>query len=72
MEDSSNTSVDYNAEPVFYCRHCLSLKIMNETHLPDLEYCGNCGSTCIDTTSISEWEEMHKQRYGFKILDKHI
>lgn len=61
---------DYNNEPVFYCKHCLSLKIMNESQLPDLEYCGDCGSTNIEQTDISTWEEMYKQRYGFKLLDK--
>lgn len=69
MEDSSIQN-DYNNEPVFYCKHCLSLKIMNESQLPDLEYCGDCGSTNIEQTDISTWEEMYKQRYGFKLLDK--
>lgn len=69
MKDSSIQN-DYNNEPVFYCKHCLSLKIMNESQLPDLEYCGDCGSTNIEQTDISTWEEMYKQRYGFKLLDK--
>lgn len=43
---------------------------MNESRLPDLEYCGDCGSTNIEQTDISTWEEMYKQRYGFKLLDK--
>lgn len=69
MQGSSNQN-KYNDEPVFYCKHCLSLKIMNESRLADLEYCANCGSTNIETTNISTWEEMYKQKYGFKLLDR--
>lgn len=45
---------------------------MNESQLPDLEYCDDCGSTNIEQTDISTWEEMYKQRYGFKLLDKNF
>lgn len=62
--------INYNDEPVFYCKHCLSLRILNESQLPDLEYCDDCGSTNIETTDISTWEEMYEKRYGFKFLDK--
>lgn len=62
--------INYNDEPVFYCKHCLSLKIINETHLSDLEYCDDCGSTNIENTHIQTWEQMFEQRYGFKYLNK--
>lgn len=52
MQESDNSAINYNDEPVFYCKHCLSLKIINDTHLADLEYCGDCGSTYINTTDI--------------------
>lgn len=68
--ENQNNQVDYNAEPVFYCTRCLSLKVMNESHLPDLEYCGDCGSTNIETTDIKTWELMFEQRYGLKLLDR--
>lgn len=61
---------EYNDIPVFYCKHCLSLKIVGESQLPDLEYCDDCGSTNIEQTDISTWEKMYEQRYGFKLLDK--
>lgn len=61
---------DYNDEPVFYCKHCLSLLIINDSQLPGLEYCKDCGSTNIESTHVLKWEEMYKQRYGFKLLDK--
>lgn len=43
---------------------------MNESKLPDLEYCAECGSTHIETTDIETWRAMYKQRYGFDLLDK--
>lgn len=50
---------EYDNEPVFYCKHCLSLKI-RDAGLPDLLYCDDCGSADILTASIVEWEEMYK------------
>lgn len=60
---------NYNDEPVFYCKHCLSLKI-RDVGLPDLLYCDDCGSTDVESTSIEEWERKYKEKYGFKFLDK--
>lgn len=68
MEDT-NQKVDYNAEPVLYCKHCLSLKI-RDAGLPELLYCDECGSADVFSTSIEEWESMYKSKYGFKFLDK--
>lgn len=52
---------DYNEEPVFYCTHCLSLKILA---LDDYDYCDDCGGTDIATTDIYTWRQMYKDRYG--------
>lgn len=41
----------YNEEPVFYCKHCLSLKI-RDAGLPELLYCDECGSTEVLSTNI--------------------
>lgn len=60
---------DYNEEPVFYCKHCLSLKI-RDAGLPDLLYCDDCGSADIYSTSIEEWEKLYIERHGFRFLDK--
>lgn len=60
---------EYNEEPVYYCEHCLSLKI-RDAGLPDLLYCDECGSAKILTTSIDEWEKMYKDKHGFKYLDR--
>ena len=50
---------DYNDEPVFYCKHCLSLKI-RDAGLPDLLYCDDCGSSDILSSNIEDWEELYK------------
>lgn len=60
---------EYNNEPVFYCKHCLSLKI-RDAGLPDLLYCDDCGSSNILSTSIVEWEKLYENKHGFKFLDK--
>lgn len=57
-----NKSLNYNNEPVVYCKHCLSLKIMILDN--DMDYCDNCGCTDTDTTDITSWEEMYKKKYG--------
>lgn len=60
---------EYNKEPVFYCKHCLSLKI-RDAGLPDLLYCDDCGCSEILSTDIDNWENTYKEKYGFKFLDK--
>lgn len=59
----------YNDEPVYYCKHCLSLKI-RDAGLPDLLYCDECGTSDIQTTNILEWERMFEEKYGFKYLEE--
>lgn len=51
----------YNEVPVTYCAHCLSLNIQI---LGEQDYCSDCGSTEQKTSSIEEWIELYKQRYG--------
>ena len=63
--------VDYNREPVFYCRHCLSLRIksMDEEHDEDfLEYCDDCGGTDIGQANIHDWEDIYRKKYGKDFL----
>lgn len=52
---------EYNNEPVFYCKRCLSLKVITDQ---EMEYCDECGSTEIRETSIEHWEHMYFLRYG--------
>lgn len=60
-------NIDYNAEPVFYCKHCLSLNIQADGYL---DFCGNCGSTDIEKTTLEEYDELHSARFGTKVFYK--
>lgn len=71
MENSSHreSQPDYNQEPVFFCKNCLSLKIRYVVGLEDSDYCDECGSTEIEQASIEEWQEMYKKKYGHNFLE---
>jgi hypothetical protein len=34
------------------------------------DFCDKCGSTDIEETSIENWEELYKSRYGHKYLEE--
>lgn len=53
---------EYNDEPVYYCPHCLSLKIKRLNEF--IDYCDDCGCTEIETTSIDNWQEIYKKRFN--------
>lgn len=55
-------SEEYNKEPVYYCPHCLSLRIKSIDEY--IDYCDICGCTDIETTTIDKWQEMYKQRFN--------
>ena len=62
---------EYNDDPVWYCRSCLSLKIKNfgdDEMVPC--YCAACSSTDVGTATIDEWDVMHEVRYGKKFISK--
>lgn len=63
------TKEEYNKEPVFFCKSCLSLRIKTVAVGSDLDYCDECGSTDIDHTHIEEWEEHYRNRYGFNYIN---
>lgn len=69
MANSNLSKEEYNEIPVLYCKHCLSLRI-RDAGLKELLYCDKCSSTDIGETSIEEWEDLHKSKYGFRFLDK--
>ena len=56
----------YNDEPVYYCASCLSLAIRN---VDDEDFCDNCGSIEIKSSSIQEWEELYIEKYGHKYIE---
>ena len=53
--------INYNDEPVFYCKKCLSLKIRV---IGDLDYRGQCGCTDIDKAHIKYWDTLYREKYG--------
>lgn len=63
---------EYNNIPVYYCKHCLSLKIKTVMEGLDLDYCDECNSTDIAQANVEEWRDLYKKRYGFDYLNKHI
>lgn len=60
--------VDYNEEPVFYCKICLSLAIKSING--EFNFCDTCMNTDIESTSIEKWEILYKQKYGTNYINK--
>lgn len=69
MEENKEvyTTEDYNNEPVYYCKQCLSLKIKV---VGGYDFCDDCGNASIATAHIEEWEKLYEERYGHKFLDE--
>lgn len=57
---------EYNAEPVHFCKRCLSLNIRVDEN--DEEFCEECTSTNIIQANIFEWERLYKDMYGKSFL----
>ena len=57
-----------NEEPVFYCEHCLSLRVLSINQSDDSLFCDDCGSSSIDTANIIDWENMYKNKYNKSYL----
>jgi len=57
---------EYNTEPVYYCKSCLSLHITPEDGMGS--YCHECGSASIGKTNIDLWTESYRQKYGIDYL----
>lgn len=64
------TKEQYNSEPIFYCRNCLSLRVKTVGVTTGLDFCDECGSTDIEKTDIETWKELYRNKYGFDYLDK--
>lgn len=50
---------EYDEEPVYYCKRCLSLRIRT---MRCGDYCDVCGSVSIGTASIFEHERLKQER----------
>ena len=51
----------FDDEPVFYCKHCLSLD--NPEVVAGIEYCKYCGSTEFESDTIYKWENKFEEKY---------
>lgn len=65
-----HTLETFNSEPVYYCKHCTSLHVLQDA---GLDFCGHCGSTDIEKlesddnqTAIEKWEELYNKRFSCK------
>ena len=67
--------MNYENEPVTFCKTCLSLKIkmvpLKKSDGSDgkpIDYCAVCSNTELETVQLSEWEELYFERYGESFL----
>jgi hypothetical protein len=56
----------YNSDPVEYCKHCLSLAVVEES---EYVYCNNCGRDDILERPLSIWERAFAAKYGQPYLN---
>ena len=61
-----NTIEDYNSEPFFYCKRCLSLDIRTDGEGEEsVDFCNNCGSSCIEESEdMDEWVDKYNKAYA--------
>lgn len=62
------TKEDYNKIPVFFCKRCLSLRIVSLNS--SVDYCDTCGSVDIGQASIEAWENKYKEKYNKSYINK--
>lgn len=60
------TKEQYNEDPVYFCKECLSINIRFTRE--DIDYCDNCGSVDIDKTNIYTWIHFYTRKYGKPFL----
>lgn len=66
----SEEKIDYDDEPVYYCKRCLSLNIREIPMMDNQFCCGDCGTVDMGTTSIEEWKILYKKKYGRDFVEK--
>ena len=59
------SDINYNYIPVYYCKHCLSLLVIDGGFM---DYCGDCGGTDIGTASLHEYDKLYQERFGVKLF----
>ena len=53
-------------DEVIYCKHCLSLRIKAAD---EADFCDECGSTSLHSSTLDHWEELYELKYGEKFLE---
>ena len=67
MNIDLNADNEYNKEPVYYCKRCMSLNIQTigeNSKVSGFDFCTNCGGTEIETTDIFTWRNLYKKRFN--------
>lgn len=59
----------YNNIPVFFCKSCLSLHIIEDNDNSE-SYCEKCGGTSIGRTSIIDWSFLYEKEYNKSFLNE--
>lgn len=65
-----NNKAEYENEPVYYCKDCLSLKIKFIAGLDNSEYCCDCNSTNIVKGTFKEWDELYRERFHHSYIEE--
>ena len=63
---------EYDDDPVYYCKRCLSLKVFPISQEDNQDYCADCGSANIGTASIEEWKVLYEKMYGHPYIKKRV
>ena len=61
---------NYDDDPVYYCKRCLSLNIKDMPFNKNQGYCADCTTTDIGTATIEEWKELYRKKYGHDYVEK--
>ena len=61
---------EYEEEPVYYCKRCLSLNIKEMPFMGNRDYCESCGAVEVGMASFEEWEKMYREKYGHSYIEK--
>ncbi len=64
------TKDEYDSEPVYFCKRCLSLNIQKLPAMPKQYYCAECGNVELESADIETWKNLYKARYGKDYVKK--
>ena len=67
--DINQENIDYDSIPVYYCKNCLSLRILDIDAMEECDYGDECGSTEIAKSTIDEQESLYKEKYKHKYVE---